>query len=97
MIEHIAVVVLGLAFVVEKAGFFIAQRAAARERRELYSRIQAGTLGDFAAHQPVADGISHSAPTIDERPDMEEMIRLRDELPDEAFVEAQAGFNSLMG
>ena len=97
MIDHVAIVVLGLAFFVEKAGSFFVQRAAARERKELYDRIQAGTLADFAAHRGDQGVDSRRIHGTDDLVDVDDLTALRDELPDAAFIEAQAGFNSLMG
>jgi len=97
MIDYFVIGILGLAFVSERICSFLAQRGAAKERKELYDRIQAGTLGDYTANRDAGNGKTAVWREENELPAVEEMTYLRDEMPEAAFVEAQSGFNSLMG
>ena len=70
-------------------------RAAARERRELYDRIQAGTLIDYKRFEPKP--VERNVPSaLGGYKSVDELTTLEDDTPDNQFVEARTAFNSLL-
>lgn len=75
----------------------LAQRQAYAERRELYSRLQSGTLHDYAAHwQAVEEHTQRVAPELPtSEPDA--FVEHTAEVPHSYVIQTQAGFDRLMG
>lgn len=70
-------------------------RAAARERRELYDRIQAGSLVEYKQFEPRRS--EHTVPIGEyEYRSVDELTAIEDITPDNQFVEARTAFNSLL-
>lgn len=49
MTEHVLILMFALLWLAERLGSYFRDRAHTRERRELYSRLQAGTLTNYTA------------------------------------------------
>jgi len=68
----------------------------ATERQELYSRLQAGTLVDYARHRPEEDAHKGKGPPMGEQETIEELTALKETMPDGAYTDAQSAFDKLM-
>jgi len=92
-IEYVVIIVLGLAFLIEKVGSFFLQRNAARERKELYDRIQSGTLLDYDRHKVIAQSVPARVEPEPEAKDMGGYVE-----PEEVdLVALQQGVDFLRG
>ena len=75
----------------------ILQALAARERRELYSRLQAGTLTDYTSNAMRAEEPKHTVVAAALGPDDDEPHSAYHEPQVADYVESQSAFNRLMG
>jgi hypothetical protein len=91
------VTVLLLMWGIEKAQGIFAGRAARVERERLYSRLQAGTLQDYAALRAEAERPPASVHRREPVPTLEEVTALTEDIPDGALVEARDAYRHLAG
>ena len=93
MTDHIAWVAV---FTVFALSHWWAARQAYKERRELYNRLQAGTLRDYTVLQPDKPKIV-TAPPVDAGPKDEGMPHIILPLPANLATDGQAAEAALMG
>lgn len=94
MTEQIVIGILGGLLLIEIVRGQLRERQAARERRELYSRIQAGSLGEFKA----TEEHHHTRPVKPEsypKSQPDETASLRAELPEKTTADLRAKFGRL--
>lgn len=89
--------IIGAAWLLTIAALFYALSQSAKERRELYNRLQAGTLHDYAVHKeiveppkPVKSPVTASGGYYDE------YAAEHDAVSPEAIVQAQSDLQGLV-
>jgi len=77
----------------------LAERRWAAERKDLLSRVQAGTLRDYACNKPLLDPPAKQAVDAQAGPSIEEMTSLSADaaISEEELVSAQSSYRSGMG
>jgi len=84
-------------------GFLVGERLAreiivARERRDLYNRLQAGTLTDYARNAIISEESTKDTRMVVSYPKkQEEPPVVVESVSDQVIADAQGAFNRLMG
>lgn len=99
-IEVILIAWLVLANLCQSIGHWIEKSVWARERRELYSRIQAGTLRDYAAYAPLVEATpsnGQKAASVLQEPGSGAYNVSLEGLGKGDLIAGQSSYNALMG
>jgi hypothetical protein len=90
--------ILAALLIASEVRYFLCERRHAFERNDLLSRVQAGTLRDYASNKQILDPPPAKQIEAQAGPSLEEMTSLGADavIPEYAIAEAQSSYRSVM-